>query len=76
MSAATQQQTVASTRIVLRPIGTAGDALCGALALLLEDQGKHVLPLFRRGKAHEAIHGDLHEQIAAIENEPGVRQQL
>ena len=70
---------------VSRTLGTIGAAIglplavlavYGGLAFLLEDQGKHVLPLFRRGAAARAIHGDLEDQLEKIEREPGVRQQL
>jgi succinate-acetate transporter protein len=51
-------------------------AFYGGLALLLEDGGNPVLPLFRRGDAHLALEGSLADQLAHLENEPGVRDQL
>jgi hypothetical protein len=52
-------------------------AFYGGTALLLEDGRHHtVLPLFRRAQAQRALEGDLSAQIAEIEKEAGVRQQL
>ncbi|HZP72866.1 MAG TPA: GPR1/FUN34/YaaH family transporter [Gaiellaceae bacterium] len=51
-------------------------AMYGGLALGLEDaRQKEVLPLFRRGGADEAFQG-YEAQLARLEAEPGVRQQL
>jgi hypothetical protein len=52
-------------------------AFYAALALLFEDLKKRtVLPLLRRKQSHEAIHGELADQLRDIERTPGVRQQL
>ena len=52
-------------------------AMYGGLAFLLEDVlGKRVLPTFRRGAAREAVEGDLHAQLGALEAEAGIRQSL
>jgi succinate-acetate transporter protein len=52
-------------------------AVYAALAIILEDvTGRTVLPLGKRNKALLASTGTLHDQIAEIEHEPGVRQQL
>jgi len=49
----------------------------GGLALLLEDAQKQtILPFARRGAAERAIEGGPEEQIAHIETEAGVRNQL
>jgi succinate-acetate transporter protein len=64
-----------------RVSGGFGIALCvvafyGGLALGLEDaRQRQVLPLFRRGGAHAAFQG-YEAQLARLESEPGVRQQL
>ena len=51
-------------------------AMYGGLALGLEDaRHREVLPLFRRGAAAESFDG-LERQLARLEAEPGVRQQL
>jgi succinate-acetate transporter protein len=51
-------------------------ALYGGVALALEDaQQRELLPLFRRGAAQEAFEG-YEAQLARLEAEPGVRQQL
>ena len=50
--------------------------LYGGTALALEDaRQREVLPLFRRGAADEAFQG-FEAQLARLESEPGVRQQL
>jgi succinate-acetate transporter protein len=52
-------------------------ALYLGLALLLEDlQHETVLPLFRRGAARMSLESHLGDQVASIEREAGVRQQL
>lgn len=52
-------------------------SLYGGTAFLIEDaKQSDVLPLFRRGPAHDAVHGNLRAQIKKMPNEPGVRQQL
>ena len=52
-------------------------AIYGGLALALEDiQREEVLPVFRRGAARQALEGSLEDQLARIESDPGVRQQL
>ena len=57
-------------------IGLAALALYGGTALGLEDaRRRQVLPLFRRGAADEAFDG-FEAQLARLESEPGVRQQL
>jgi uncharacterized protein len=51
-------------------------ALYGGAALGLEDaRRRELLPLFRRGGADEAFRG-FEAQLARLESEPGVRQQL
>ena len=45
--------------------------------MALEDaRGSTVLPLGRRGAGAAALHGGLDAQIAGVEHEAGVRQQL
>ncbi len=57
-------------------IALAAVAFYGGVALGLEDaQQREVLPLFRRGAAAESFEG-LEQQLARLEAEPGVRQQL
>jgi succinate-acetate transporter protein len=57
-------------------IALAALAMYGGAALGLEDaQQREVLPLFRRGAAAESFEG-LEQQLARLEAEPGVRQQL
>jgi succinate-acetate transporter protein len=57
-------------------IALAALALYGGAALGLEDaRQRELLPLFRRGKADEAFQGYA-GQVARLEREPGVRQQL
>ena len=52
-------------------------ALYAALALALEDaSGATVLPIARRGAGDDALTGGLDEQVAGIQNAPGVRRQL
>jgi uncharacterized protein len=52
-------------------------ALYLGLALLLEDlQHTTVLPLFRRGTARVSLESHLGDQVASIEREAGVREQL
>jgi succinate-acetate transporter protein len=52
-------------------------AAYAALAIALEDvTGKMVLPLAKRGKALLASTGSLRDQVAEIEREAGIRQQL
>lgn len=52
-------------------------SLYGALALLLEDaQGRLVLPTGRRGTARDSFEGDLDAQLAGLDSEAGVRNQL
>jgi succinate-acetate transporter protein len=52
-------------------------ALYAALALALEDAGRHtVLPTLRRGAGAVAMNGDLRAQVDAVQNEAGVRKQL
>ncbi|NPC42878.1 hypothetical protein [Nocardioides sp. zg-1230] len=52
-------------------------SLCAALALELEgSESRTVLPLGRRGAAARAVAGDWASQVAGVEHEPGVRQQL
>lgn len=52
-------------------------AMYGGAALSLEDaHRREVLPLFRRGQAQRALEADLVAQVAQVETEPGVRQQL
>jgi len=57
-------------------IALAALALYGGTALALEDaRHRELLPLFRRNAADEAFQG-YEAQLARIEREPGVRQQL
>jgi succinate-acetate transporter protein len=57
-------------------VGLAALALYGGTALALEDaRHREVLPLFRRAAADQAFQG-YEAQLARIEREPGVRQQL
>jgi succinate-acetate transporter protein len=57
-------------------IGLSALALYGGVALGLEDaKQRELLPLFRRGAADEAFEG-FESQLARLEAEPGVRQQL
>jgi uncharacterized protein len=57
-------------------IALAALAMYGGVALGLEDaRHREVLPLFRRGAADEAFQG-FEAQLARLESEPGVRQQL
>jgi succinate-acetate transporter protein len=57
-------------------IALAALAMYGGTALGLEDaRGRELLPLFRRGTADEAFQG-FEAQLASLEAEPGVRQQL
>ncbi len=62
--------------------GIVGLVLCAlglyaALAMALEDvQRRTVLPLGRRGVGRESLRGTLESQIARIEREAGVREQL
>jgi succinate-acetate transporter protein len=52
-------------------------ALYTALALVLEDvQRKPVLPLLRRGAGRDSLEGNLVEQLARLEREAGIREQL
>lgn len=49
----------------------------GGLALLIEDsQGRIVLPTGRRGRASESLEAGLGAQLASLESEAGVRNQL
>jgi len=58
-------------------LALAAMSVYGALALLIEDgRGRTVLPLFRTGKARQAIEADLDAQLRDISHEPGVRLQL
>ena len=69
-----------------RPWATAAGALgmliaafsvYGGLALLLEDSlGRTVLPTGRRGRARDSIEGGFAAQLAQLETEAGVRNQL
>jgi succinate-acetate transporter protein len=55
----------------------AGSAIYTALATALEDvHGASKLPIGRRGRAAAAIRGDMADQLAGLEHEAGVRQQL
>ncbi|MBV8598745.1 MAG: hypothetical protein JO017_07980 [Actinobacteria bacterium] len=57
-------------------IGLCVVALYGGTALALEDaRRRELLPLFRRGAADQAFQG-YEAQLARLETEPGVRQQL
>lgn len=52
-------------------------AVYAALAVELEDATKStLLPLGRRGRGAAALDGVLHDQLAQLQKEPGVRQQL
>jgi len=52
-------------------------SLYGGFAFLLEDiQHREVLPVFRRGDAKQAMEGGLESQLAEVDTEAGVRQQL
>ena len=52
-------------------------SLYGGLSLLLEDSlGRIVLPTGRRGRARESLEGDFTAQLAQLETEAGVRNQL
>jgi len=52
-------------------------AIYAALAMLLEDVRRGtVLPTFRRGRGKSSVEGNLHDQLAQIEHEAGVREQL
>ncbi|MFG3505560.1 GPR1/FUN34/YaaH family transporter [Streptomyces sp. NPDC047821] len=52
-------------------------AMYAAFALMLEDmRGVEVLPLGRRGPAHDAVEGDLAVQLRNIERQAGVRRTL
>ena len=52
-------------------------AVYGGLALLLEDtRQRAVLPVFRRDAARQSLEGSLHDQLARLDAEAGVRQQL
>jgi succinate-acetate transporter protein len=62
--------------------GIAGVVLCivavyAATALVVDDVRRSTtLPLLRRGRGRDALTGDVRAQIAGIEHEPGVREQL
>jgi succinate-acetate transporter protein len=57
-------------------IGLAALAMYGGTALGLEDAlHRELLPLFRRGGAEQAFEG-YDAQLARLESEPGIRQQL
>lgn len=52
-------------------------AVYGGMALLLEDtRQKTILPVFRKGNARQSIEGSLQDQLARLDSEAGVRQQL
>ncbi|MFE7564110.1 acetate uptake transporter family protein [Kitasatospora sp. NPDC057500] len=52
-------------------------ALYAAFALMLEDmRGEEVLPVGRRGPAHEAVEGNLAVQLRDLERQAGVRRTL
>src|SRR4051812_46797348 len=52
-------------------------ALYGGIALLIEDvRQETVLPLGRVGASKRSLEGDLSEQLARLDKEAGVRQQL
>ncbi|MBA4861663.1 hypothetical protein H1V43_09755 [Streptomyces sp. PSKA54] len=54
-----------------------GVAMYAAFALMLEDmRGEEVLPVGRRGPAHEAVEGDLAVQLRNLERQAGVRRTL
>ena len=55
----------------------AGTALYAALATEIEDvRGAIKLPFGRRARARDALEGNFERQLAGIEHEAGVRQQL
>jgi uncharacterized protein len=55
----------------------AGIAIYTSLATALEDiHGEGKLPIGRRGRAAAALQGDMGDQLAGLEREAGVRQQL
>jgi uncharacterized protein len=55
----------------------AGTAVYTSLASALEDiHGAGKLPIGRRGRAASAIQGGMADQLAGLEHEAGVRQQL
>jgi succinate-acetate transporter protein len=55
----------------------AGVAMYAAFALMLEDmRGEEVLPVGRRGPAHDAVEGDLAVQLRNLERQAGVRRTL
>lgn len=55
----------------------AGAAMYAAFALMLEDmRGEEVLPVGRRGPAHDAVEGDLSVQLRNLERQAGVRRTL
>ncbi|MFG3108950.1 acetate uptake transporter family protein [Streptomyces tendae] len=52
-------------------------ALYAAFALMLEDmRGEEVLPVGRRGPAHDAVEGNLAVQLRNLERQAGVRRTL
>ncbi|MFL5880453.1 MAG: hypothetical protein ACJ782_10235, partial [Actinomycetota bacterium] len=52
-------------------------AMYAAWAFELEDTAKRtVLPTLRRGKGAQALHQGLLDQVAEVDHEAGVRQQL
>jgi succinate-acetate transporter protein len=52
-------------------------ALYAAFALMLEDmRGEEVLPVGRRGPAHDAVQGNLAVQLRDLERQAGVRRTL
>ncbi|KUO17564.1 GPR1/FUN34/YaaH family transporter [Streptomyces dysideae] len=52
-------------------------AVYAAFALMLEDmRGEEVLPVGRRGPAHDAVEGDLAVQLRNLERQAGVRRTL
>jgi succinate-acetate transporter protein len=54
-----------------------GVALYAALALALEDvQRKTTLPVLRLGMGKQSLRGPAAAQVAGVENEAGVREQL
>jgi uncharacterized protein len=58
-------------------VGLGALAVYAALAIILEDaSGKPVLPLGKHGKGLLASMGSLSDQVAEVEHEAGVRQQL
>ncbi|MFG3552451.1 hypothetical protein [Streptomyces sp. NPDC047725] len=61
----------------LRPMTRINLALYAAFALMLEDmRGQEVLPVGRRGPAHEAVEGNLAVQLRNLERQAGVRRTL